>query len=115
MDFDDTPEEAAWRAEVRAVLEPHRDDPRAAPADAKAWQAGLYDAGFVGVTWPADAGGRDGTPMQQAIIDQETSRLDLPPLINLIGIGMCGPTVIVHGSADQKQRYLRRLLRADDI
>ena len=53
--------------------------------------------------------------MQQAIIDQELARLDLPALVNLIGIGMCGPTVIVHGSDDQKQRYLKRLLRADDI
>jgi alkylation response protein AidB-like acyl-CoA dehydrogenase len=120
MDFDDTPEEAAWRAEVRAFLERHRDDGTARDGDrdtetARAWQATLYDAGYVGVTWPAEAGGRGGTPMQQAIIDQEMSRLDLPPLINLIGIGMCGPTVIVHGSADQKQRYLKRLLRADDI
>jgi alkylation response protein AidB-like acyl-CoA dehydrogenase len=111
MDFDDTPEEAAWRAEVRAFLERHgteTDDPRA-------WQAALYDAGFVGVTWPVEVGGRGGTPMQQAIVDQEMSRLGLPALINLIGIGMCGPTVIVHGSDDQKGRYLKRLLRADDI
>jgi alkylation response protein AidB-like acyl-CoA dehydrogenase len=53
--------------------------------------------------------------MQQAIIDQELARLGLPGLINLIGIGMCGPTVIVHGSDDQKARYLKRLLRADDL
>ncbi|MEU4690835.1 acyl-CoA dehydrogenase family protein [Actinoplanes sp. NPDC023714] len=112
MDFDDTPDEAAWRAEVRAFLTAHRDEHA---ADPRAWQALLYDAGFVGVTWPADAGGRGGTPMQQAIVDQETARLGLPALINLIGIGMCGPTVIVHGSDDQKRRYLKRLLRADDL
>ncbi|TDV57919.1 acyl-CoA dehydrogenase family protein [Actinophytocola oryzae] len=118
MDFDDTPEEAAWRAEVRSFLEQHRDELGSRDLDtarARARQATLYDAGFVGVTWPVEAGGRGGTPMQQAIIDQETARLDLPPLINLIGIGMCGPTVIVHGSDDQKNRYLRRLLRADDV
>lgn len=116
MDFDDTREEAAWRAEVRAFLEQHREDGAARDTEgARTWQAALYDAGFVGVTWPKEAGGRGGTPMQQAIIDQELSRLDLPPLINLIGIGMCGPTVIFHGSDDQKQRYLKRLLRADDI
>ncbi|MBW6434983.1 acyl-CoA dehydrogenase family protein [Actinoplanes hulinensis] len=111
MDFDDTPDEAAWRAEVRSFLERHPP----VPEQARAWQATLYDAGFVGVTWPVEAGGRGGTPMQQAIVDQETARRGLPPLINLIGIGMCGPTVIVHGSDSQRQRYLKRLLRADDL
>jgi alkylation response protein AidB-like acyl-CoA dehydrogenase len=116
MDFDDTPEEAAWRAEVREFLERHREDGTKRDVEAaRAWQATLYDAGFVGVTWPVEAGGRGGTPMRQAIIDQEMARLDLPGLVNLIGIGMCGPTVIVHGTDDQKRRYLRRLLRADDI
>lgn len=116
MDFDDTPEEAAWRADVRAFLVRHHEDGTDREVEpARAWQASLYDAGFVGVTWPAEVGGRGGTPMQQAIIDQEMARLDLPALINLIGIGMCGPTVIVHGSDDQKRRYLKRLLRADDI
>jgi alkylation response protein AidB-like acyl-CoA dehydrogenase len=120
VDFDDTPEEAAWRAEVRSFLEQHRHalGSRGHDVDlevARARQATLYDAGYVGVTWPAEMGGRGGTPMQQAIIDQEMSRLGLPPLVNLIGIGMCGPTVMVHGGDDQKQRYLKRLLRADDI
>src|SRR3954471_7976937 len=111
MDFDDTPHEAAWRIEVRTFLEQHRDE----HADARAWQATLYAAGLVGVTWPVEAGGRGGTPMQQAIVDQEMARLGLPPLINLIGIGMCGSTVIVHGSDSQKERHLKRLLRADDL
>ncbi len=110
MDFDDTPAEAAWRTEVREFLAHHPGE-----KSGRAWQAALYDAGFVGVTWPVGAGGRGGTLMQQAIIDQEMSRLDLPALVNLIGIGMCGPTVIAHGGDDQKQRYLKRLLRADDI
>ena len=122
MDFDDTPDEAAWRSQVRAFLEEHRDElgsrgtEKAFDADvSRTRQAMLYDAGYVGVTWPEEAGGRGGTPMQQAIIDQEMARLGIPGLVNLIGIGMCGPTVIVHGSEDQKSRYLKRLLRADDI
>ncbi|SHN48155.1 acyl-CoA dehydrogenase family protein [Cryptosporangium aurantiacum] len=121
MDFDDTPDEAAWRTEVCSFLEQHREElgtrnERSFDRDvARARQALLYDAGFVGVTWPTEVGGRGGTPMQQAIIDQEVARLGIPGLINLIGIGMCGPTVIVHGSDDQKSRYLKRLLRADDI
>lgn len=122
MDFDDTPDEAAWRAEVRAFLEAHREELGAASGErafdneaSRRRQALLYDAGYVGVTWPEEAGGRGGTPMQQAIIDQEMARLGVPGLINLIGIGMCGPTVIAHGSEDQKQRYLKRLLRAEDV
>ncbi|WP_435741673.1 acyl-CoA dehydrogenase family protein [Nocardioides sp. SYSU DS0663] len=122
MDFDDTPDEAAWRAEVRAFLDEHKDElgQRAGAREldatvARRRQALLYDAGYVGVTWPVDAGGRGGTPMQQSIIDQEMARAGVPGLINLIGIGMCGPTVIYHGSEDQKRRYLQRLLRAEDL
>ncbi|GAA4811671.1 acyl-CoA dehydrogenase family protein [Nocardioides caeni] len=122
MDFDDTPDEAAWRAEVRGFLTEHKAElgDRGTRLDfdpevAKQRQALLYDAGYVGVTWPVEAGGRGGTPMQQAIIDQEMARAGVPGLINLIGIGMCGPTVIYHGSEDQKSRYLKRLLRGDDI
>lgn len=122
MDFDDTPEEAAWRAEVRAFLESNRERLGSRSGQrsfddgvSRERQALLYDAGYVGVTWPEEAGGRGGTPMQQAIIDQEMARADVPGLINLIGIGMCGPTIIYHGSEDQKARYLRRLLRADDV
>ncbi|MFC6343088.1 acyl-CoA dehydrogenase family protein, partial [Nocardioides hankookensis] len=122
MDFDDTPDEAAWRSQVRAFLEEHRSElgertgrRELDDVTARQRQALLYDGGLVGVTWPTEAGGQGGTPMQQAIIDQEMARADVPGLINLIGIGMCGPTVIHHGSDDQRSRYLRRLLRADDV
>ncbi|HET6152797.1 MAG TPA: acyl-CoA dehydrogenase family protein [Marmoricola sp.] len=122
MDFDDTPDEVAWREKVRAFIETHRaelgyiaDQRSFEDGASRERQALLYDGGLVGVTWPVEAGGQGGTPMQQAIIDQELSRAGVPGLINLIGIGMCGPTVIGHGSEDQKARYLKRLLRADDI
>jgi alkylation response protein AidB-like acyl-CoA dehydrogenase len=121
MDFDDTPDEAAWRSQVRAFVEEHRDElgERGArvtdDAVSRQRQAVLYDGGYVGVTWPQEAGGAGGTPMQQAIVDQELARAGVPGLIGLIGIGMCGPTVIHHGSAEQKERYLRRLLRGDDV
>jgi alkylation response protein AidB-like acyl-CoA dehydrogenase len=124
MNFDDTPEEAQWRAKVRAFIETHRDelarygDGRGRDRDlarGRHSQATLYDAGFVGVTWPKEVGGQGGTPMQQSIVDQEMSRARVAPNIGGIGIGMCGPTVIYHGTDDQKKRYLARLLRADDI
>ena len=122
MDFDDTPEEAAWRRRVRDFITEHRGElgtrgsRRGDDTDAaRAREALLYDGGLVGVTWPVEAGGQGGTPMQQAIVDQELARVGAPGLVNLIGIGMCGPTVIQHGSQDQHERYLRRLLRADDL
>ena len=124
MDFDDTPDEAAWRERVRAHVTEHREElgsygdrsrRNGDTTAARAAQACLYDGGLVGVTWPRDAGGQGGTPMQQAIVDQELSKAGIPMLLGIIGIGMCGPTVIGHGSQDQKDRYLTRLLRGDDI
>ena len=121
MDFEDTPDEAAWREKVRSFITEHRDelgdrsDRGHDDVRSRQREAILYDGGLVGVTWPTEAGGQGGTPMQQAIVDQELARAGAPGLVNFIGIGMCGPTVIAHGTQDQKDRYLKRLLRADDI
>jgi alkylation response protein AidB-like acyl-CoA dehydrogenase len=124
VNFDDTPEEAEWRETVRSYIAAHRDelssvgDTERRSGDitkARQSQALLYDGGFVGITWPKEFGGQGGLPIQQAIVDQELSKARVGGLIGFIGIGMCGPTVIGHGSAEQKERYLTRLLRADDI
>jgi alkylation response protein AidB-like acyl-CoA dehydrogenase len=124
MNFDDTPDEAAWREQVRAYLDQHRDQlaifgtggRRDGDLDrARLSQATLYDGGFVGVTWPKEFGGQGGTPMQQSIVYQEMGRAGVSQFIGTIGIGMCGPTIIGHGSDEQKRHYLTRLLRADDI
>src|SRR5689334_13678302 len=127
MDFDDSPDEAAYRARVRQLLEQHADellhlepgeeapDPRTSEAELRRTERVLAEAGLVGVTWPREYGGQGGTLVQQAIVSQELGRARIPALINHIGIGMCGPTVIGHGSDDQKSRYLARLLRADDV
>ena len=127
MDFDDTPDEAAYRGHVRSVLEQHADelvhvapgeqspDPARHEADFRRTQRVLAENGLVGVTWPKEHGGQGGTLVQQAIVAQELARARIPQLINYIGIGMCGPTVIGHGTDEQKSRYLARLLRADDV
>jgi alkylation response protein AidB-like acyl-CoA dehydrogenase len=127
VDFDDTPEEAEYRADVRRALEEHAAellhvgageetvDAATAEADLRRTQRVLYEAGLVGVTWPREHGGQGGTLVQQAIVQQELARARVPALVNHIGLGMCGPTVIAHGSDDQRQRYLTRLLRADDV
>jgi alkylation response protein AidB-like acyl-CoA dehydrogenase len=127
MDFDDTPDEAAYRARVRELLDAHADDlvhvgageesvdARSHEAELRRTQRVLAEAGLVGITWAREHGGQGGTLVQQAIVAQELARARVPTLINHIGLGMCGPTVIAHGSEDQKQRYLARLLRADDV
>jgi alkylation response protein AidB-like acyl-CoA dehydrogenase len=126
MDFDDTPDEAAFRSRVRDVLEEHAAelvhvgagesvDARTHEAELRQTQRVLAEAGLVGIPWPREYGGQGGPLVQQAIVAQELARARVPTLINHIGLGMCGPTVIAHGSDDQKQRYLARLLRADDV
>jgi alkylation response protein AidB-like acyl-CoA dehydrogenase len=75
----------------------------------------LADAGLVGVSWAREHGGQSGTLAQQAIVNQELARARVPTLINHIGLGMCGPTVVAHGTPEQHERYLARLLRAEDV
>jgi alkylation response protein AidB-like acyl-CoA dehydrogenase len=128
MDFDDTPEEAAFRAEARAFLNAnaprkqrssgaHRygDTDAADVTRAKAWQAKKADAGFAGITWQKEWGGRGGTPMQQIVWNQEEAEYDVPQNIFLIGLGMCIPTMIAFAKPEQLQRYVRPALRGTEI
>ncbi len=129
MDFNDTPQEAAFRAEARAFLDanaqPRRDDqpePRTryseeadALAKAKAWQARKADAGFAAITWPKRLGGRGGTPIEQVIYNQEEARYVLPRGFFEIGLGMCIPTMMKYASPEQLARYVRPALRGEEI
>jgi len=129
MDFNDTPEEAQFRTEVRAWLEANAD--RLSPGErnpglegrtepgaikrAQAWQAKKADAGWACITWPKEYGGRGATPIQSVIWNQEEAHYKTPPSVFAIGQGMLGPTLMVHGSDEQKQRYLRPMLRGEEI
>ena len=126
MDFDDTPEEAAFRAEARAWLEAHapaHDVPptaRSVGGDdwvrrCKAWQRALYDGGWAGITWPKEYGGRGGTSLEQRVFEQEQARFRVATGVFAVGIGMVGPTLIAHGTDAQKERYLDALLRGDHV
>jgi len=125
MDFRDTPDEAAFRKEVRDWLESNMDaDMRAqvsiGPTDERidvltAWQAKLHAGGWAGVSWPKEYGGRGATLIQQAIFYQEMARAKAPSPINVIGIGMAGPTIIAHGTPAQKERYLEKILSGEEI
>ena len=128
VDFDESPEEAAFRAEARGWLEAAADSEpargcvasdRAATtqwvARAKPWQAYLADHGWAGITWPKDAGGRGGTASEQAIFTEEAARLGLSVNAFAVGIAMAGPTIIAHGTDEQRQRYLPPMLRGDEV
>jgi alkylation response protein AidB-like acyl-CoA dehydrogenase len=124
VDLNDTPEQAAYRTEVRAWLEQSkaaapstrgRGDEEGSVAAHRAWQRKLAEAGYVGVTWPAEHGGQGKGPLHQVVINQEIARAGVPGILDAIGVGMLGPTLIAHGSDEQKQRYLAPMLHADEV
>ncbi|MFN2469779.1 MAG: acyl-CoA dehydrogenase family protein [Gaiellaceae bacterium] len=110
MDLRDSPEEAAFRTEVRAWLQANL------PAgDPREWSRKMHDAGYAGLTWPVKYGGRDSPYTHQAIVLEEFARAEAPQHIGVIGIGMAGPTIMAHGTEDQKRRYLPKILSAEEI
>ena len=128
MDFEDTPEEAAFRAEARAWLEANAPSPEEARKmgrettneaealkRAKAWQAKKADAGWACLHWPKEYGGRAATPIQRVIWEQEESRFAVPRGFFEIGLGMCGPTIMNWATDEQKKRYLPKMLRGEEI
>src|SRR5205807_2166240 len=124
MDFELSPTEKAFREEVRTWLKANvpaeAEEPEAAGQKEwidkrRAWQKKLHEAGYVGIGWPKEYGGRGATLMEQLIFNQETIAARAPQPINVIGLGMGGPVVITHGTDEQKRRYLEPLLSADEI
>ena len=132
MDFDDTPEEAALRAEARAWLEANAI-PKGHPEDfsagiwtsaytedvyvarCRAWQRRLAEGGWAGITWPREVGGRGGRPIEAAIFNQEQARFGVSNGVFAIAIGMVGPTILAHGTPEQQRRYLPAMLRGDEV
>jgi len=132
VDFDDTPDEAAFRAEARAWLEAHAPA-RGSPEDfsggflegtadvathvarARGWQRTLFDHGWAGITWPRAYGGRGGTAAQAMIWNQEMGRYGVTVGPFAVGIGMAGPTILRHGTEAQKERFCRPMLRGEEI
>ncbi len=124
MDLRDTPEEAAFRAVLRAWLEEHLPDElrghrggaaRFDEPEMRAWSRAQYDAGYAGLTWPKEYGGGGAPYTHQAIFLEEMARAEAPPHIGVIGLGMAGPTIIAHGTEQQRSRYLAPILSAEEI
>ena len=124
MDFNDTPEEAAFRAEARAWLaanapahvlrEGERLDDADEAARGRAWQRAIYDGGFAGITLPRALGGRGGTIIEAVVFHEEESRYNLPkgPYIT-IGLGMALGVIAKHGSPKQIARYCEATLKGE--
>jgi len=103
--------ERPWREELR--------DPRATEDSLmevrRAWQRKLYRAGYVGMDWPVDWGGRGASQVENAIFEEESARADAPVILNYLGISLLGPALIHHGSEAQRRRFLPPMLAADEI
>jgi alkylation response protein AidB-like acyl-CoA dehydrogenase len=110
VDLRDSPDETTFREHVRSWLadnlpaEPGRD-----------WSRKLYDAGFAGLTWPREYGGRGEPYSHQAIVLEEFAKAGAPNHMNVIALGMAGPTIMVHGTEEHKRRYLPKMLTAEEI
>ncbi len=124
MDLNDTPEQAAYREEVRAWLEANKEQapPRSGSSEdteyidaRRAWQRKLAEAGLAGVTWPREYGGQSKGPIEQVTVNQELSKAGVPGILDVIGIGMLGPCLIAHGSDEQKGRHLGPMLHGDEV
>ena len=124
VDLNDTPEQAEYREKVRGWLESHKGEAPSRSGSTedpdyvnvrRAWQGRLAEAGLAGATWPKEFGGQGLGPIEQVIISQEISRAGVPGILDGIGIGMLGPTIIAHGTDEQKSRYLASMLHGDEV
>ena len=126
MDFSLTPDQDAFRQTVRTWLKANlprewkdlgrSDIPRIEAYEIlKQWQRKLYDAGFIGLTWPKEYGGRGLTFVEELILQEEIALGKAPPILNVIGVGMAGPTIIAYGTEEQKKRYPPKILSCEEI
>jgi alkylation response protein AidB-like acyl-CoA dehydrogenase len=114
VDLNLTPDEQQFRDEFRAWLNEHLK-PASTVDELKAWQRTLFEGGWAGISWPKEYGGRGATLIQQAIFHEEMALADAPHLIGTIGLSLVGPTIIAMGTAEQKARYLSKILSGEEI
>jgi alkylation response protein AidB-like acyl-CoA dehydrogenase len=124
VDLRDTAEQAQFRSELRAWIDANLpEDKRGGRGGAqrfddpfmREWSKQLYEAGYAGLTWPKEFGGAGAPYSHQALLYEELAAAQAPPHVGVIGLGMAGPTIIAHGTDEQKARYLQPLLAADEI
>jgi alkylation response protein AidB-like acyl-CoA dehydrogenase len=121
VDLSLTESEAAFRDEVRSWLKENHPGPSPEGDDAaefefrRAWQKKMHEAGWAGVAWPEEFGGRGATLIEQAIFNEELAYGSVPAPANVLGLVMGGPVVIAHGTNEQKERFLEPILSGEEI
>jgi alkylation response protein AidB-like acyl-CoA dehydrogenase len=127
MDFDFSEAEERFRKEVRSWLERNLPDDLKGKAFAASradrdevarlrwWQKTMYEAGYVGMDWPREFGGRGATLIEMVILYQEMGRAESPQIVNRGGVSMLGPTLMKHGTPAQQKRFLKNILTADEM
>jgi alkylation response protein AidB-like acyl-CoA dehydrogenase len=120
VDLTLSPNEEAFRDELRGWLSENHPGEEPAGDEAAftfriAWQKQLHAAGYAGLSWPEEYGGKGATLIEQAIFGEEMARAKAPSTANVLGLVMGGPVVIAHGTDEQKQRYLEPILSAEEI
>jgi alkylation response protein AidB-like acyl-CoA dehydrogenase len=121
MDLSFTSEEESFAGEIRAWLHAHVNVPPRFETIAeevdfgRVWQAELAADRWVGIHWPADYGGRGASPVEVAIFNMEYARSRALQPINRVGINLAGPTLLAHGTDEQKRRWLPAILSADEL
>jgi len=120
VDLTLTQEEEAFRDEVRSWLGDNNPGPEPEGEEAKFlfrrdWQLKMHEAGWAGISWPKEYGGRGASLIEQAIFSEEMARQKAPAPANVLGLVMGGPVVIAHGTEDQKERFLEPILSAAEI
>ena len=125
MDLDLTPQERQFRDQLRAWLQAnvpadwsgrrHDESMESRFAYLRVWQKKVYEAGWAGISWPKEYGGRGATLLEQVVFTEEMARAGAPPLANVLGLGLIGPTIVAFGTAAQKQRFLPKILSAEEI
>jgi alkylation response protein AidB-like acyl-CoA dehydrogenase len=133
MDFDESPEDEAFRAEARAFLQEHAPPRHASEAGehtmfvigeeeetdmvrrGRAWQRTKYEHGWAGIDWPKEYGGRGGTAVEDGIFRDEEQHFVSPWLTHNLGFGMAGTTLLRFGNEAQKKRFLPEMLSGDSV
>ncbi len=121
MDLTLTASEAEFQAEVRKWLEENHPGPSPEGDDdaefafRREWQRKMHEAGWAGISWPEEYGGKGATLIEQAIFNEEMGRQRVPLPANVLGLVMGGPVVIAHGRPEQKERYLDPILSGEEI
>ena len=126
MDLRDSPAASEFRKQARAFLDAHAPkeaintyradvDEDVAVERSTDWQRTLHEHGWAAVAWPEDAGGRGLGPVEQIIWNQELARAGVTQSLFMVGIGMVGPTLLVHGTPEQKERHLEPILSGEHV